>query len=265
MEYKDFIIELKDLLKDTNELFDKKDLDEDDKFRKWRHKSTDLINNIESRGYSINCDIYNRRFNVFAPYATVRESERLKTYNRELQDTINEFETIIENYEKYGCPKEKRAKANTNNISENKVFIVHGHDNLAKQEVARLIEKLDLEAVILHEQPDQGQTIIEKFENHSSDISFAVVVCTPDDKGFPKSEPEKLKFRARQNVILELGYFLGALGRKNVCVLYKDEIERPSDYVGVLYKKMDDDGAWCLELAKEMRAAGLDIDLNKLA
>ena len=143
------------------------------------------------------------------------------------------------------------------------IFIVHGHDEAAKQEVARVIEKLELHAIILHEQPDKGRIIIEKFEHHS-DVGFAVVLLTPDDMGYPKDTPSEVKPRARQNVVLELGYFIGILGRSNVCPLLKGDVEIPNDYAGVLYKKMDASGAWRFELAREIKGAGIDVDLNRL-
>lgn len=143
------------------------------------------------------------------------------------------------------------------------IFIVHGHDEAAKQVVARFIEKLGLHAIILHEQPDKGRTIIEKFEDHT-DVGFAVVLLTPDDMGYPKDKPSEGKPRARQNVVLELGYFSGILGRSSVCALLKGDIEIPSDYAGVLYTPMDNAGAWKFTLAREIKAAGIDVDLNKL-
>ena len=142
------------------------------------------------------------------------------------------------------------------------VFIVHGHDEAAKSEVARFIEKIRLKAVILHEQSNQGLTVIEKFERHAARSGFAVVLLTPDDIAAPKSDPSKTQLRARQNVILELGYFCGSLGREKVCVLYKNGVEIPSDYFGVLYVEHDSAGAWHLRLAKELKQAGLDVDLN---
>jgi predicted nucleotide-binding protein len=150
--------------------------------------------------------------------------------------------------------------ATVGNNSE--VFIVHGHDEAAKQTVARFIEKLGLKPIILHEKPNEGHTIIEKFEKHSN-VGFAVVLMTPDDVGAPDKERDKLKPRARQNVILELGFFLGKLGRKRVCALYKESVEIPSDYKGVLFIPMDTNDGWQLYLAKEIKAAGITVDLNK--
>ena len=144
-----------------------------------------------------------------------------------------------------------------------KVFVVHGHNEEVKSKVARLVETLELEAIILHEQPDKGRTIIEKFEEES-DVAFAIVLFTADDPGYPQERADDIKPRARQNVVLELGFFLGVLGRDRVCVLYEDGVEMPSDYQGVLYKPIDAGGAWRYELAKEIRAAGLEVDLNLL-
>jgi predicted nucleotide-binding protein len=140
---------------------------------------------------------------------------------------------------------------------------VHGHDQAAKETVARFIERIGLDCTILHEQPNSGQTIIEKFESHS-DVAFAVVLLTPDDEGFPKSDPSHRCGRARQNVILELGYFIGKLGRRSVAALVVSDIEIPSDFQGVLYIPMDSAGTWRTKLAQEFVRAGLKIDLAGL-
>jgi len=114
----------------------------------------------------------------------------------------------------------------------------------------------------LHEQPNRGQTIIEKFERYS-DVGFAVVLLTPDDLGASMEDKDHLKPRARQNVVFELGFFCAKLGRSNVCALYKD-VELPSDISGVIFTSMDAAGVWRYKLASELAAAGLDVDLNKL-
>lgn len=144
--------------------------------------------------------------------------------------------------------------------TSNKVFIVHGHDGEARETVARFLEKLGLQAVILHEQANQGRTVIEKVEANS-DVGFAVVLMTPDDLGCAKGgQPEP---RARQNVLLELGYFIGRLGRAKVCALKRGDLEIPSDFAGVVWEKMDNGNGWKLTLARELKAAGHDVDLNK--
>lgn len=145
-----------------------------------------------------------------------------------------------------------------------KVFVVHGHNEALKVSTARLLEKLDLQPVILHEQPNKGRTVIEKFLDHS-DVGFAVVLLTGDDQGGLLSEPhEGQRLRARQNVILELGYFIGRLGRKNVVAIYQQDVEIPSDYSGVLFIPHDESGVWQLHLAKEIKAAGIKVDMNRL-
>jgi predicted nucleotide-binding protein len=141
-----------------------------------------------------------------------------------------------------------------------KVFIVHGHDEGPKYAVIRFVERLGFEAIILHEQASQGRTVIEKIEAHS-DVGFAVVLLTPDDFGGTKGEEPK--DRARQNVVLELGYFIGKLNRSRVCALKRGDIEVPSDFGGVVYVPFDDSGGWREALGRELEAAGFDIDWNK--
>jgi predicted nucleotide-binding protein len=141
------------------------------------------------------------------------------------------------------------------------IFVVHGHDEPAKIEVARLIERAGLNAVILHEQPNSGRTIIEKFEHHGGAAGFAVAILTPDDVGGP--DVDHLQPRARQNVIGELFWFAGKLGRPRVCALRKGTVEIPSDFAGVTYTDMDDRGAWKAELLRELSAAGYSVDWAK--
>ncbi|HDR9483232.1 TPA: nucleotide-binding protein [Burkholderia aenigmatica] len=146
-----------------------------------------------------------------------------------------------------------------------RVFIVHGHDEAAKFAVQALLGQLGLVGVILDEQTGRGATIIEKFEREADTASYAVVLLTPDDKGgVAAATVDQLKPRARQNVILELGYFAAKLGRGHVCALRRGNVEIPSDFNGVQYLDFDAGGAWKVVLAKEMRAAGLPIDLNRL-
>jgi predicted nucleotide-binding protein len=147
----------------------------------------------------------------------------------------------------------------------NRVFVVHGHDNEMKQAVARTVERLGLEAVILHERPNRGQTLIEKIERYS-EVDFAVVLLSPDDTGYANADgPDTAKPRARQNVILELGYFAGKLGRGSVVALHRGGIEFPSDYDGVLYTPYDgDSGAWRSELVAELRESGYAVSADNL-
>lgn len=144
------------------------------------------------------------------------------------------------------------------------IFIVHGRDNSIKEEVARFIEKLNLEPIILHELPNKGRTVIEKFIAHS-DVGFAIILLTPDDKGGLAGDAiRNYKLRARQNVIFELGYFIGKLGRDKVCALYSSSVEIPSDYSGILFIEIDSIGSWKLNLAKEIKSSGIKLNLNNV-
>ncbi|MGN6065381.1 TIR domain-containing protein [Brevundimonas diminuta] len=143
-----------------------------------------------------------------------------------------------------------------------KVFIVHGHSETAREIVARFIQQMGFEPVILHQQHNGGRTIIEKIEHHG-DVGFAIVLLTPDDiGGVSKAD---LAPRARQNVILELGYFIGRLGRDKVCALKAGELEVPSDYHGVVYQVLDAAGGWKVPLARELQGAGYSVDWGRIA
>lgn len=142
-----------------------------------------------------------------------------------------------------------------------KVFIVHGHDDLAKESVARFIAQLGLLPVILHEQASSSKTIIEKIETYS-DVGFAVVLYTPCDVGMVKGGEQQS--RARQNVVFEHGYFIGKLGRERVTALVKGQVEKPNDISGVVYIDLDDRGAWKMDLAKELKQVGYQLNTESL-
>lgn len=151
----------------------------------------------------------------------------------------------------------------TPSLSNKRVFIVHGHDELIKTQTARFVEKLGFEAVILHEQASKGMTIIEKIEANT-DVGFAIVLYTGDDSGNAKAEVNsgKLNDRARQNVVFEHGYLIAKLTRGHVVPLVSANVELPSDISGMVYV---DDTNWQIAIAKEMKAAGYAIDFNKIA
>ncbi len=145
----------------------------------------------------------------------------------------------------------------------NKIFIVHGRDESPKSMVARFLENLGLEPVILAEQPSRGRTIIEKFEQHAQ-VGFAIALLTPDDAGSLQGDENNLNPRARQNVIFELGFFIGRIGRERVCALTKGDVEIPSDYAGVVYIPFDDSGGWEMRLIQELKSVGFPIDANRV-
>lgn len=141
--------------------------------------------------------------------------------------------------------------------NKRKVFIVHGRDNEAKQEVARFITDLGLEPIILHEQANSGMTILEKIERYTNEADFALVLYTPCDHGRGVHETKVApRNRARQNVVFEHGYLMAKLGRENVCALVKGDIEIPNDISGVVYVALDGFGGWKNEVVKELKACG---------
>lgn len=149
-----------------------------------------------------------------------------------------------------------------NKIENKKIFIVHGHDNTMKLEVDSFLKQLEFETIILNNQANNGNTIIEKLEENSN-VGFAIVLLSPCDEGRRKGTNE-LRSRARQNVILELGYFIGLLGRTRVCTLKKTDVEEPSDFTGIVYTDYDNAGGWKLLLVRELRSAGYNLDMNKI-
>lgn len=196
-------------------------------------------------------------------------AQRLATVKENISGHIHGLESIIDRLELFPVTADaaqatspavqgQPAKGHTN-----KAFIVHGHDGAARESVARFLSRLGVEPIILHEQATEGRTLIEKLE-HYSDVDFAVVLLTPDDVGAANADAGNLQPRARQNVVLELGYFAGKLTRRNVCALYQGPLELPSDLVGVGYVELDAGGGWQIKLARELKAAGFTIDSTAL-
>lgn len=176
-----------------------------------------------------------------------------------LRTAIRVLEEEIEEQSTYSSPPPGSPVPSGKLELSRKVFIVHGRDDGPREAVARFLERLGFIPIILNEQANQGRTVIEKVEAYS-DVDFAVVLLTPDDEGNLVGEAPR--YRARQNVILELGYFIGKLTRKHVCTLVAGDIEIPSDWRGVVDEKFDAAGAWRQVLARELEAAGHRIDWN---
>ena len=201
-------------------------------------------------------------------YSTIATLEdQIGYYRRDVTKRINRLKGIFEQLEL--IPEQLTSpttvlSGQSSAVNGNEVFIVHGHDQTVKSEVARFVEKFELVVTILDEKPGGGRTIIEKFEKYASNAAFAIVLLTPDDVGAPKDRQDDLKPRARQNVIFEIGYFFKGLGRGRVCAMSKEEVEFPSDLNGVSYIPLDSNGGWKLKLFQEMKEAELSIDSSKL-
>jgi len=147
---------------------------------------------------------------------------------------------------------------------DRRILVVYGRNEEIKEKVARFLMKLGLEPVLLDEQAARGRTLIEKLEGESP-VAFAVVLLTADDVGAlaSQSQSHDVRLRARQNVILELGFSLGKLTRRRVCALYEAGVELPSDFHGVEYTSIDAAGAWRAKLARELHEVGLRFDPMK--
>jgi len=196
-------------------------------------------------------------------YPPSEDFRKLKAFNNNvesaklyIQSRISELEEEALEAEHIPEKLEASLQQNTRNV-----FVVHGHDHGSKETVARFLTQLELDPIILHEKPNEGRTIIEKFEHHAN-VAFAVVILSPDDVGFAKNAPETKEQRARQNVIFELGFFVGKLGRIRTFALLLPGVTKPSDFDGVLYIPMQGD-SWKMEIVRVLKAAGLDVDANK--
>jgi predicted nucleotide-binding protein len=188
--------------------------------------------------------------------------QELKWLRDAVESQLRKLASIKGRLPLYATDSAQSAAASSPRTPGSRIFVVHGHDGDVKLQVAEFLEQVTGERpIILHEQADSGRTVIEKFEEHASEAGFAVILLTADDVGKAKDATD-LNARARQNVVLEFGFFIGKLGRGRVVALYEHGVELPSDILGVLYKSLA--GNWHTELARELRAAGIAADLGNL-
>ncbi len=148
-----------------------------------------------------------------------------------------------------------------------KVFVVYGHDEVAKTQLEAMLRRWELEPIILDQLESQGNTIIEKLEGALSQARFGIVLATPDDMGYPKNKENEKKYRVRQNVVFEMGMLFARLGRSRVAILLKstENMEKPSDIQGIMYMPFTNNVTEAsVYLAKEMEKNGYHIDVSKL-
>lgn len=203
---------------------------------------------------------YDRQRNSSVVAACIDSKEEVSRDERYTKNITDELLEEVQNLLATTVPKHKKEIPT---YSNHKIFIVHGRDEHLRTQVENVLRALGLEPIILQEQANNGKTIIEKIEK-CTDVGFGIVLYTPCDEGRLKSEGVELKPRARQNVVLEHGYLMGKLGRERVCCLVSDDVEFPSDIQGVVYTSAKNVGQWKYDIAKELKAAGFDIDINKL-
>jgi predicted nucleotide-binding protein len=182
---------------------------------------------------------------------TSRPAYKLKIAKERIENSTNYMERLVAKLPLLPTSDKIKKIQTAERDFTNVGFIVHGHNDTLKLEVARFLEKdLNKGAIILHEEASQGRTVVEKFENYS-DVDFAIALWTNDDLGKAKDNQDLMP-RARQNVIFETGFFLGKIGRENVIILHESGIEIPSDYSGVVYVAIE--GNWKDTLRKEIEA-----------
>lgn len=256
------IEKLKNIISEIDDLISKGVTSSDVTFSKWENKAKSFILSIYNKDdyqyqefdnisfhYTDFCEI-----NAFGP-----SINQVDVCRKGLLTAKGQLENILETMEEENESSISISYSETNIQEYDKVFIVHGHDGELKQSVARIIEKQGIEAIILSEQANKGRTIIEKFEAYS-DVSGAICLFTADDFGRAKKDSSD-NTRARQNVVLETGYFMGKLGRDHIVILADNGIEMPSDLSGIVYT---DTESWKIDLLKELKAMGYTVDFNKL-
>ncbi len=255
---------LRKLRDEIDELIDKQMTYSLPEFKNW-HKELGLFLSekygTQSKQYK---NFIGRSFAPSLPHTSAQDY--IDSCKRGLEITRTELSAYLDDMKgettelAINIPKEKgEISMGKETKDRKKVFIVHGHNGELKQMVARLVEKQGIEAIILHEQPNKGATIIEKFEQNS-DVGAAICLFTADDIGKAKTE-EQEKDRARQNVVFEAGFFMGKLGRDHVITIADRGVELPSDMQGIVYT---DSTSLEFEVLKELDGMGYTIDMNKL-
>ena len=240
------------------------------KFKKWIRDTQVALEHIFGKE-SRHITDFNRISYGFRSYSSSTPSYKFQErYVDGLENAKQVLASMTEEIQEYWQDQIDDGSINSNEqpdflngaLNTKKIFLIHGHDAGTKEMVARFISKIGLHPIILHEQANQGRTIIEKFEDHS-DVGYAIALLTPDDTGSSIKEPDNVQQRARQNVIFEFGYFIGKLGRNRVAGMIRGGIDVPSDYSGVLFIPIDESDVWRLRLFKELKAIGYNIDANK--
>lgn len=233
--------------------------DWNNRYKKWNDYNEEYLKSCFDRPDNRYLGEYQRQ-TCMAFFDVVKEQKE------NLQRQITKLESFCEKCELFkladnvvieNVPNEKLVAENEN------IFIVHGHDGEIKQHVARVLQTLGLKPIILHEQPNEGRTIIEKLEFYGDDASFAIILLTGDDKFEEQADGNAIEIkRARQNVVFEMGYFMAKLGRNRVFIIYDGQAEKIGDIDGVVYTQKENH-SWIMSLVKELKAAGFDVDANK--
>ena len=230
----------------------------ENEYKKWNRKSWRYIENIFGKNSQHISEQMNITFEDSAMYYGSANDDR-NAFISGQKEMKSLLESFIEEIEEWSGTTVVKVAEQVEVKDKTKVFIVHGHDDALKEQIARFIEKLDLEAIILDERASGGKTIIEKIE-HYSNVSFGIILYTECDIG--GKDLDSLQPRARQNVVFEHGYLNGKIGRENVVALIKGNVEKPNDISGVVYISTFDN--WQIKLAREMKESGYSINMDKI-
>ena len=224
---------------------------EEKKFKVWNSENFELLKSIfknnrvakdySSSGWSI------ERILI----SDLKLSEKTAKLNLDIQNKLDKLYSIKLSLGIFKIHDDTGRRDNSK-----KLFFIHGTNSSTKTMIIEFIEELGLEPIILQEFIAGGNTLIDEILTRS-EVKFAIGLLTPDNIG--GTQPDKLSFRADQNVILELGIFVGLLGRNNVCGLYSGNLQLPEDYHGFEYVKIDRSGNWRNQTIKELKNAGFDI------
>lgn len=177
------------------------------------------------------------------------------TYSKEIrlnsEKLIQEANTLMEKLFDENNPMSKR------------VFIVHGRDKFMRDHIKSFFLEVGFKPIILSQETSNGDTVIEKFEKYADMAAFAAILLSPDDEGGLLGQ-NSLRPRARQNVILELGFFIGKLGRSKVMLFrpQSSDFETPSDISGYCFIPYDEDEKWKLIAAKNISSLGYNISID---
>ena len=256
IDFGSLIVDLETLVSSSKEDFSNKFWGS---YENYVNKYNLLLKDLQSLGF-----FKEMKFIEQVPFSDQAfDSGFTKHEQAKLREVTNESNSLLQKVKLLLSPPKSDNRMN-NQVRSNKIFVIHGHDNEMKSDVTQTLQKLDLDPIILHETPNSEQTLIEKISDYAH-VSFAVVLVSPDDLAYPEEKtPDEAKYRANQNVIFELGYFLGRLGRQNVIAIYrkKKDFKIPNDYNGVLW--IEYKSGWYFELIKELQACNFEVDANKL-
>ena len=226
------------------------------KFNHWNGENYEILKNIFKKNtiakdYSSSGWAIGRIF-----ISNLKLDDKIAKLQKDIEEKINKLNSIKMSLGVLESKTEEKKES-----EKNKVFFIHGSDCEIKVEVIEFIKSLGLKPIILKELAAAGKTLIDEIQNQS-DVKYAIALLTPDNVGGVYSE--ELRFRPTQNVILEVGFFVGKYGRKNVSALHTEDTELPADYHGFEYIKIFSNDGWKIILAKELKEAGFNIDLNKI-